>query len=210
MSKINYNDSIKVKGDPDACEFVENLTDKALQDPKLSDSMNTITLLKQEVSELRAGDKLIVNLTSQLQTQMGIVLNLRAKMISNVMLLGGNIENKADGDDNYIKSFGFVLRAKGSKNTEVPAIPQGLAAFVSDTEGEIDLQWDSNANTSNYNIQICPDPLNNSAWTFVKSTPKTSATLNGLQSGQKFWFRVQAVNGNGESGWSDPVGKKVY
>ncbi|HEX8162016.1 MAG TPA: fibronectin type III domain-containing protein [Pyrinomonadaceae bacterium] len=36
---------------------------------------------------------------------------------------------------------------------------------------------------------------------------KSQATIEGLTSGKKYWFRVAAVGPNGQSGWSNPATK---
>jgi len=36
---------------------------------------------------------------------------------------------------------------------------------------------------------------------------KSNFTAEGLNSGARYWFRVAAVNNNGQSGWSDPATK---
>jgi hypothetical protein len=51
------------------------------------------------------------------------------------------------------------------------------------------------------------DPPTPTSWTHAGVATKSRATISGLTSGTRYWFRVAAVNSNGQSGWSDPAAK---
>ena len=83
--------------------------------------------------------------------------------------------------------------------------PTGLSARGSDHDGEIDLSWDRVANAKSYLIEKCADPPSASGWVHAGAATRTLATINGLTSGTRYWFRVAAVSSAGPSGWSDPA-----
>lgn len=56
-------------------------------------------------------------------------------------------------------------------------------------------------------IQKSPDPPTETSWAHAGVSTKSKATIADLDSGTRYWFRVAAVNANGQSGWSDPAMK---
>ncbi|PYS47941.1 MAG: hypothetical protein DMF68_14680 [Acidobacteria bacterium] len=78
---------------------------------------------------------------------------------------------------------------------------------VGDHDGEVDLQWDTVRGARSYVIEISADPPTNTSWQHKTVSTKSRATIEGLTSGTKYWFRVAAVGANGQSGWSDPATK---
>jgi len=52
-----------------------------------------------------------------------------------------------------------------------------------------------------------PDPITRTSWTLGVVSTKSSATLSGLTSGTKYWFRVAAIGAAGQGAWSDPATK---
>jgi chitodextrinase len=56
-------------------------------------------------------------------------------------------------------------------------------------------------------IQQSADPPTATSWTHDSTSTKSSATVDGLTSGTRYWFRVSAIGPRGQSGWSDPATK---
>jgi hypothetical protein len=86
----------------------------------------------------------------------------------------------------------------------MPDAPTGLTATIGDHEGEIDLSWNPVLNARSYLIQQSTDPTNAAGWEQVDTSTKSKATIGGLTSGTRYWFRVCAVGALGQSGWSNP------
>jgi fibronectin type III domain protein len=82
-----------------------------------------------------------------------------------------------------------------------------LGATAGDHDGEIDLSWDTVDGAKSYVIEQSLDPPTVTSWGHAGVSTKSSAAINGLTSGTRYWFRVAAVNANGTSGWSDPATK---
>jgi hypothetical protein len=73
----------------------------------------------------------------------------------------------------------------------------------------MDLSWDPVVEAASYVIEISPDPVTPTSWTHLGLSTKSTFTATDLQSGSRVWFRVAAVNANGQSPWSDPATKIV-
>lgn len=112
------------------------------------------------------------------------------------------VENIGGEDEAVITSAGM--------NTKAPATPGGATGLVEgfnsttgDSDGEIDLGWNSLANAASYVVEQSLQGPPNAVWTQVKTTTQSKVTITGLQSGTRYWFRVAAVGPQGQGGWSD-------
>jgi len=120
--------------------------------------------------------------------------------------LASFVESASGGDEAKIKGVGLDVRATAS-SSDVLGAPAALAPTVGDHDGEVDLQWDTVRGARSYVIEISADPPTNTSWQHKTVSTKSRATIEGLTSGTKYWFRVAAVGANGQSGWSDPATK---
>ena len=123
--------------------------------------------------------------------------------------LANYVENTSGGDEAKIKSSGMKAKAKAVKSSSVLKKPENLSASIGDKGNEVDLHWDKIAGANSYEVETCIDPAEDAKWLHYKTVTKTKATVTGLTSGTRYWFRVAAVNTNGVSGWSTAVGKIV-
>jgi hypothetical protein len=121
--------------------------------------------------------------------------------------LAAYVESVAGGNEELILSAGMDPRAAAVASTGTPAQPQALAAVAGDYEGQIDLSWDTMDGVRSYVIQQSGDPVTATSWSYGGVSTKSSFTAANLNSGTRYWFRVAAVNSNGQSGWSDPATK---
>jgi hypothetical protein len=121
--------------------------------------------------------------------------------------IAGYVDGVADGDEEMIRSAGIDMRAPAVPVTDPPGQPQGLAPTAGDHDGEIDLSWDTVTGAKSYVIEISNDPVTSTSWSHTGVSTRSSFTAQGLHSGTRYWFRVAAVNNNGQSGWSDPATK---
>jgi hypothetical protein len=121
--------------------------------------------------------------------------------------LASYIESVAGNEEQLILSAGMDTRARSIAATETPAQPQGLSASAGDHDGEIDLSWDKLTGAKSYVIEKSSDPPTATSWTHAGVSTRSAFTVSGLTSGTRYWFRVAAVNANGQSGWSDPAMK---
>ena len=119
--------------------------------------------------------------------------------------LAGYVESVSD-DETIIMGAGMSLRSTQTTANDLAA-PNALAASVGDRDGEIDLHWDKVNKARSYLIERSSDPPNATSWTHAAAATKSQATIGGLVSGTKYWFRVAAVGPNGQSPWSEPATK---
>ncbi len=121
--------------------------------------------------------------------------------------LAAYVESVSGGDEQMILSAGMDTREKGVAATDTTAEPLGLSASAGDHDGEIDLSWDKVSGAKSYVIEKSADPPTPTSWMHAGVSTKSRFTVEGLTSGTRTWFRVAAINANGQSGWSAPAMK---
>ena len=114
----------------------------------------------------------------------------------------------AGGDEEIIQSAGMDVRAV-TRPAIPPEQPPALGATAGDHDGSMDLSWDPVVEAASYIIEMSPDPPTATSWKHLGVSTKSTFTVTGLPSGTRVWFRVAAVNANGQSPWSDPATKIV-
>jgi hypothetical protein len=121
--------------------------------------------------------------------------------------LAAHVESVAGGDETKIRSAGMDTKATSTTTTSIPQPPANLSATAGDRDGEIDLSWEAVSGAKSYVIQMSPDQITATSWAHAGVATRSSQTIDGLTSGTRYWFRVAAINGVGQSGWSDPAMK---
>jgi len=122
--------------------------------------------------------------------------------------LEGYVTMISGGDEAVIQSASMDVRiVPGTSVT--PSQPEGLSATAGDHDGTMDLSWDPVIEAASYVIYSSVDPPTATSWQHVGVSTKSTLTVPGLTSGARIWFRVAAVNANGQSPWSDPATKIV-
>ncbi len=97
-----------------------------------------------------------------------------------------------------------------SETDSIPGIPTNVKVEVESTTS-VKVSWDSINTATSYKVEYATNKLYFDASSEVKSqTVETNyVILTGLESGHDFYFRVQAINSKGSSGWSDIINKIV-
>jgi hypothetical protein len=121
--------------------------------------------------------------------------------------LAAYVESVAGDNQRMIQSAGMDTKAQAVTATEPPSAPSGLAATSGDHDGEIDLSWDTTIGAKSYLIEKSADPPTPTSWEHAAVSTKSKATIGGLPSGARCWFRVAALGTGGQSGWSEPATK---
>ena len=87
--------------------------------------------------------------------------------------------------------------------TPVPAAPTGVSA-VPDSGGQVTVGWHDVAGETGFVVQRSPN--GSTGWSQVGTTKAGVLTLGdyGLTPGTIYYYRVQATNDGGSSGWSAP------
>lgn len=97
----------------------------------------------------------------------------------------------------------------------IPATPAGITTLRANSETSVYLEWSTVDNADTYDVQYTTkiSYFDTSDQPTTKSGIEfTHFEITGLESGDEYFFRVRAVNEQGESGWSEiqsvSIGKK--
>lgn len=89
-----------------------------------------------------------------------------------------------------------------------PSASSGITVCRAISETEVFLQWEAAANADSYEIEYTTNKDYFDSSNEVRSITgikNTSYFITGLESGDEYFFRVRAVNKDGESGWTTPA-----
>lgn len=96
-----------------------------------------------------------------------------------------------------------------SENSETPpAASSGINVCKATSATSVYLEWSGVSTATTYDVQYATKEEYFDESNAVETISGISATRyekTGLESGQRYFFRVRAVNSVGESGWSSPV-----
>jgi hypothetical protein len=149
---------------------------------------------------------------SQVNKQAGEVLTITQNEKEDVFdrtfnQVAAYIESVAGGDERMIKSAGMDVKAPAVPSNTKPNAPVSVNVTTGDADGEVDMSWEPVDGAKSYQIEQSPDPITATGWKHASATTKSKATIEGLTSGTRYWFRVAAVGTGGQGAWSNPVSK---
>lgn len=88
----------------------------------------------------------------------------------------------------------------------VPSAPSQITSLKATSETSINIQWESVASAETYTIEYATKKEyfeGSDAVRSITGIETTQYELTGVETGQEYFFRVQAVNDQGESGFSE-------
>lgn len=105
------------------------------------------------------------------------------------------------------KSYsGYSDYSDGSKT--IPSAPASIKSIKALSETSVQIEWEKVSNATKCEVQYTTKKMYFDSSSEVKTLTiesKTHAEVTGLESGQEYFFRVRAINEQGESGWSEIV-----
>lgn len=97
----------------------------------------------------------------------------------------------------------------GDYSDEVETIPSAVSnvSCAADSETSVKVTWKKNSTADSYEVEYTTNRyyFDSSSETSSQTSTTTYAYITGLDSGETWYFRVRAVNDEGESEWSDIV-----
>lgn len=98
-------------------------------------------------------------------------------------------------------------------STELETIPSSVTNVRCDVQSDnsVRVSWTGNDTATSYTVEYTTNKLYFDSSTEVSSTTveNTYAYINGLEQGTEWYFRVKALNNEGESGWSEIIYKVI-
>lgn len=117
-------------------------------------------------------------------------------------------ESATGGDADKILTTGFDIRA-----TPVPPQPvtqvENVKVTFNGMPGYSEVRWKRQTNAEAYAVSRSPDPITATSWENEGTVTEAKYTGNGATPGQKYWYRVAAVNKLGQGPWSEPALRPV-
>lgn len=117
------------------------------------------------------------------------------------------VQTVSGGDPAIIQSAGMGVRAPNTPPQPMPQ-PVNLRVDFTDASGELELRWKAIPRVRNYVVEMTSDPAAAAGWSALAFQPTSARYLvDGLTSGQKYWFRIRANGVKGPGPASDPASR---
>ena len=137
---------------------------------------------------------------ASLRTEFAERADLEAQLVTYLEQEAAYVENASGGDKAKILSSGFPVRGPRVPVGPLSA-PQALSLIFGQSEGTVACSWDAVRGASSYVLECTQ--TENGPWSQVAVTTTSSYIAGGLQSGKKYFFRVQGVGAAGPGAWSE-------
>ena len=200
--KLNLHGLSAVEKAAKARQIVIAMTDNA----SFTAPHPTLAQLTAGADDLEAAYSDVQTARQIAQTKTSILHDKEEDIEKLLRQIAAYIESVGGDDESTILSAGLDVRSTSSA-TISPTPPTSLIVTDGDEEGEIDLSWDKVKGAKSYIIERSADPPTATSWGHATVALRSTATINGLTAGTRYWFRVAAVLSAGQSGWSDPATK---
>ena len=105
------------------------------------------------------------------------------------------------------KQYSEWSEYSGNSQTK-PDTPPGITSCQATSETSVRLTWNAAGSAETYNIEHATKKEYlgaSNASTTINGVKGTTYEITGLASGERYFFRVRAVNDQGESGWTSPA-----
>jgi hypothetical protein len=204
MSKVSRD--FKKKTVTEKIEAVDPIAAACATNPNVPTVAPLVTAFVAAKEELKTAND-IWNTADAAAKAATTARTLKEKAVDNAFeALAVGVENDTKGDAVKIHTTTLPTYEPGAGSPVglLPA-PTGAAASSGDLEGSCDFQWNTVKGKTSFVVQFCADPMSPAGWKQFAVVTKSSATVTGLVSGQKYWFRVAAVGAAGQGPWSDPA-----
>jgi hypothetical protein len=116
--------------------------------------------------------------------------------------LGAYVDNVARGNESVIISAGMETKKRKSP-VGTPAKVENLRARPLDVAGTIRLLWKNVYGKYSYNVYLKAEGESDKQYRLIAQPTGSRLTLDGLQSGVYYCFRVEAIGAAGKGALSD-------
>lgn len=211
--QVNGNETSYWTGTSASAEYlVSELPPNKLSAPTVTIDKYSLTAKVENIEDAKA-EKVefeVVKDSAKFASGISVVKTARASYTCNITA-GGKYRVRCRAI-NYVGGspvYGPWSPYSG-ESTAVPSIPTNVRCSV-ETETSVKVSWDQDPTATSYKVEYTTNKSYFGSSSEVKSlTVETNyAIITGLDSGHEWYFRVAAVNSQGESGWSAIVYKIV-
>ncbi len=188
---------------PEKIQFARRVAEALSTNPNFPSPSPAIGSLENKTASLELGynDAQAARQTAKMKTS--VQDDGSAELDSVLTLLALYVENASGGDKAKIESAGFNVKNPPAPIGTLPA-PVDVQVAPSEHLGTADVAWKPVRGARAYAIERATDAPE-LEWGVIGTSTRKEASLNSMQSGRKYWFRVAAIGAAGQSAYSDPV-----
>jgi hypothetical protein len=91
-----------------------------------------------------------------------------------------------------------------------PEAVTGITLKLGQFPGSLDLKWQGQGRGCWYKVFTTTNPQDKASWKFMDSTTKQRITIEGLEGGLVYYFRIVCLNTAGKGPHSEAYSMKAY
>lgn len=134
--------------------------------------------------------------------------NALATWLLSLQGLAGTTQAITNGNAEEFESAGFDARAERQTPQPVVQVENVKVSFTG-MPGHSAVLWKRQGQSDAYVVERSPEPITATSWENVGTVSEAKYEGNGAVPGQKYWYRVAAVNNLGQGPWSMPAERPV-
>jgi hypothetical protein len=115
------------------------------------------------------------------------------------------VENVSAGQPSVIELAGMSVRNQALPIGQLAA-PEAFSVKSGEEAGAMLLQWEKTRGARSYYVEQAPDSPS-LEWKSAAASTRIKATVAGLNSGTRYWFRVAGIGAAGRGAWSEAIDK---
>ncbi|MBK9249757.1 MAG: fibronectin type III domain-containing protein [Ignavibacteria bacterium] len=206
MAKVRLDiNSISVQGIITTAQTIANgLTNN----PSFPTPSPAPSVLNAKAHEVDAASQEVESLKQLLKIKQSTLDAKRQELRGLVKQARNYVELASSGDETAILSAGMQVRAE-STPVGLLLAPQNFSVMEGTNPGMVEMKWKSVKGSNSYIIERSTDPPTSASWSAASVSTKSKFLLGGLNSGERLWFRVAAVNSAGTGAWCSPILKII-
>jgi hypothetical protein len=199
MKRFKVKLALRSKNVPKKIEFSRTVYDAMNGNANFSSPSPSLAILKSVTDALEAA-----YIERQTGAHLAVAQMHLAETVFDVLMtaVGAYVDNVAQGSGQVILSAGLETR-KQKAPVGIPAKVENLRARPLDVSGTIRLLWKNVYGVFSYNVYVKADDEADEQYKLIAQPTGSRLTLDGLQSGVFYRFRVEAVGAAGKGALSD-------
>lgn len=150
----------------------------------------------------------VAMLESEMKEKMAAQQSAMQEWTTAANALASFTEIVTDGDPAAMMSAGFGVRARRSPTLTLGAV-EAVNVKLSGEPGYSDLRWPPLKGAVGYVIEGTDAPSAGGGWKHAGFSTRAKFTANGATPGVVHWYRVAALNAEGQGPWSMPAIRPV-
>jgi hypothetical protein len=190
---------------PDEIAFAKQVVLKMTTNPNFTTPAPALTAITTAVTALETAYTAALAARTSSKQATSDMRDKQAALTALLIEEAAYVQTTSAGDTTKIESSGFDVAKTPSQIGVLPA-PADVQLNANVNPGNMGIRWKPVHGAASYVVERAADATP-ADYVVAANTTIGKALVNTMTSGQRYWFRVAAVNAKGIGEWTLPVSK---